>query len=120
MQDYHDLEIWHRAMAFAVEIYKLSTDLPDSERYNLSSQLRKAASSIPLNIAEGSGCSSKAEFARFLGYAYRSVKEVVTCLELCERLPLSISTDSSRSLRDEGDQLARMIYALIRRLGTVD
>jgi hypothetical protein len=55
MRDYHDLEIWRRAMAYAVEVYRLSAQLPDSERYNLTSQLRRAATSVPLNIAEGSG-----------------------------------------------------------------
>ena len=86
MQDHRQLDIWQRAMAYTERIYEFSANLPDDERYNLTAQLRKAATSVPLNIAEGAGCGSDTEFARFLGYAYRSLKEVVTCLELCQRL----------------------------------
>ncbi len=50
-------------MAYAVEIYRLSAQFPDTERYNLTVQLRKAATSVPLNIAEGSGCQANGEFA---------------------------------------------------------
>jgi four helix bundle protein len=64
MQDYHQLEIWQRAMAYAVELYQFCAQLPGDERYNLTVQLRKAATSVPLNIAEGSGCASNGEFAR--------------------------------------------------------
>lgn len=78
MHDYHQLDIWHRAMAYAVEMYRFSDRFPDNERSNLTGQLRKAAVSIPLNIAEGSGCSTNSDFGRFLGYAYRSLKETMT------------------------------------------
>jgi four helix bundle protein len=67
MQDCHQLDIWRRAMAYAVEIYRFSAQFPDTERYNLTAQLRKAATSVPLNIAEGSGCPTNSEFARFRG-----------------------------------------------------
>lgn len=82
MQDYHQIDIWQRAMTFAARIYEFSAQLPDTERYNLTAQVRRAATSVPLNIAEGSGSATNGDFARFLGYAYRSLKEVVTCLEL--------------------------------------
>lgn len=82
MQDYHQLDIWQRAMTFTARIYEFSAQLPDTERYNLTAQVRRAATSVPLNIAEGSGSATNGDFARFLGYAYRSLKEVVTCLEL--------------------------------------
>jgi four helix bundle protein len=104
-------------MAYAVEVYRLSAQLPDSERYNLTSQLRKAATSVPLNIAEGSGCGGDTEFARFLSYAYRSLKEVVTGLELCERLYPAQSPALVTNLIDEGNQIARMTHSLIQRLG---
>ena len=73
-------------MDYTVAIYRFTERLPADERFNLASQFRRAAVSVPLNIAEGAGCSTDTEFARFLGYAYRSLKEVVTCLELSERL----------------------------------
>lgn len=117
MRDYHQLDIWQRAMTYTVQIYEFTAQLPDAERYNLTAQLRRAATSVPLNIAEGSGCTSDAEFGRFVGYAYRSLKEVITGLELCQRiypaLPSSVTT-----LIDEGNQISRMAHGLIRRLGT--
>ena len=58
MQDYHQLEIWQRAMAYTTDLYRFSAQFPDGERYNLTSQLRKAATSVPLNIAEGAGCTT--------------------------------------------------------------
>jgi len=103
-------------MDYTVSIYRLSTHLPLDERFNLTSQLRRAATSVPLNIAEGAGCLTDADFARFLSYAYRSLKEVTTCLELCERLHEGTQA-STASLIDEGNQIARMTYTLMQRLG---
>jgi four helix bundle protein len=118
MQDYHQLEIWQRAMAYAVEIYKLTTQLPSEERYNLSVQLRKAVASVPLNIAEGSGCATGPDFVRFLGYAYRSLKEVVTGLELCQRLYPSLPSQPLTLLIDEGNQISRMVRSFMQRVNT--
>ena len=115
MQDYHQLEIWQRAMSFVVEVYRFVALLPDTERYNLASQLRKAVTSVPLNIAEGAGCAGPNEFAKFLGYAYRSTKEVMTALELCQRLYPDLSAQVP-GLIDEGDRIARMTHSLVGRL----
>lgn len=117
MQDYHQLEIWQRAMDYAVAIYRFAAQLPEAERYNLTSQLRKAATSVPLNIAEGAGCAGPVEFAKFLSYAYRSLKEIVTSLELCQRLYPGMSVEILANLVDEGNQIARMTHSLMNRLG---
>jgi four helix bundle protein len=117
MQDYHKLDIWERGMGYAVEIYRFAARLPAAERYNLASQITRAATSVPLNIAEGCGCSTKPEFARFLGIAYRSLKEIVTCLELTERLYPSLAGKEVTALIDEGNQISRMTRAFIQRLG---
>jgi four helix bundle protein len=117
MQDHKQLEVWQRSMDFAVLVYQFTGQLPSDERYNLASQLRRAATSVPLNIAEGCGCATNGEFARFLSYAYRSLKELATCLELCGRLHSSLSASTVSSLIDESNQLARMTHALIQRLG---
>jgi four helix bundle protein len=61
-------------MDYTAAIYEFSSHLPSDERFNLIAQIRKAAISVPLNIAEGSGCTTNPEFARFVGYAYRSLK----------------------------------------------
>jgi four helix bundle protein len=118
VRDYHQLEIWQRAMAYAVRIYEFASRLPEEERFNLIFQVRKAVTSVPLNIAEGSGCSTDREFARFLGYSYRSLKEVISCVELCERLFPSIPSSVTTSIVDEGNQLSRMTRALIERLAS--
>ena len=117
MQDYHQLDIWKRSMDYAVAIYGFVKELPESERYNLVSQLQRAVTSVPLNIAEGSGSSTSAEFARFLGYAYRSLKEVITCLELCQRIHATQpGVRQAPDLIEEGSQIARMTRSLIQRL----
>jgi four helix bundle protein len=116
MQDYHQLEIWQRGMSYVADLHRFSVRLPDIERYNLTAQFRKAAISVPLNIAEGSGCPTNGDFARFLSYAYRSLKEVVTCLELCERLYPALPVQPVATLIDEGNQISRMTDALIQRI----
>lgn len=67
--------------------------MPPEEKFGLISQIRRAAYSIPLNIAEGAGCESKKEFKLFLEYAHRSVYEVLTILELCTRLKICNRVD---------------------------
>jgi four helix bundle protein len=103
-------------MDYTVEVYRFTARLPADEKYNLTSQLRRSAASVPLNIAEGSAAATNVEFARFLGYGYRSLKETITALELCERLYPSVCRDSIASLIDEGNQISRMIYSLIQRV----
>lgn len=82
---FEDLVIWQRAMDFAEEIFNLMKKFPDEEKYNLSSQILRAADSIALNISEGSIVQSKPEFGKFLGYAIRSLAEVITCLHKAKR-----------------------------------
>jgi len=116
MQDYHQLDIWHRAMDYAVAVYEFVATLPEQEKYNLASQLRRAVTSAPLNIAEGCGAASSIEFGRFLGFAYRSLKEEVTALELCQRLYPSLPRDRIVFLIEEGNQISKMTYALMQRV----
>ena len=115
MQDYHQLDIWTRAMDYAVAIYQFASSLPEQEKYNLTSQLRRAVASAPLNIAEGCGTASNSEFGRFLSYAYRSLKEVVTALELCQRL-YPLLGEAPSPLIDEGNQISRMTYNLMQKV----
>jgi len=115
MQDYHQLDIWTRAMDYAVAIYQFASSLPEQEKYNLTSKLRRAVASAPLNIAEGCGTASNTEFGRFLSYAYRSLKEVVTALELCQRL-YPLLGEAPSPLIDEGNQISRMTYNLMQKV----
>jgi four helix bundle protein len=84
--NFRKLKVYQRAIEFAIEIYKLSKTFPREELYGLTSQIRRAATSISLKIAEGSGNNSEKEFRRFLEIALRSDYEVMTCLEIALRL----------------------------------
>jgi four helix bundle protein len=83
---FRDLIVWQEAMDLAIEIYQLVKLLPKEETYSLSDQMRRAAVSIPSNIAEGQGRITSKEFIRFLSMARGSLCELSTQLELCERL----------------------------------
>jgi four helix bundle protein len=75
---YQDLIVWQKAKALAVEVYRVTESLPRNEIYGLTSQLRRAAVSVPSNIAEGQGRLTKGEFAHFLGQARGSLFELET------------------------------------------
>lgn len=72
--------VWQRAMEYGEMLFTLSKKFPESEKFNLISQMNRAGDSVALDIAEGSILQSKPEFQRFLGYSIRSLAEVVTCL----------------------------------------
>jgi len=82
---FEDLLIWQKAMDLGDAMDKLTGLFPKKEIYNLSSQTRRASDSIALNISEGSILQSGPEYRRFLGYAIRSIAEVVTCLHKAKR-----------------------------------
>ena len=115
MHTFRKLKVWQRAMDFVVEIYEMSAGFPRAEQFGLTSQIRRAATSIPLNIAEGAGCGTNPEFQRFLGYALRSDYEVTTALEIAQRLSYGPS-DTTQALMSEADQIAAMIVGLSRSL----
>ena len=82
---FENLIIWQRGMAFGETITTMAHEFPKYELNNLSSQIRRAVDSIALNIAEGSICQSNLEYKKFIGYAIRSLAEVVTCLYKAKR-----------------------------------
>ncbi|MCE7057206.1 four helix bundle protein [Algoriphagus sp. AGSA1] len=82
---FEKLIIWQKAMDLAEEIHELSKNFPREEIYNLTSQIRRAADSIALNIAEGSIGQTNPEQGRFIGYSLRSLAELVTCLHKAKR-----------------------------------
>lgn len=82
---FEKLRIWHSAMDFGELIFEASGKFPIDEKYNLISQIRRAADSIALNIAEGSTGQTNKEFRKFIGYSLRSLAEVVTCLHKGKR-----------------------------------
>src|SRR3954471_20106540 len=86
MQGHRDLIAWQKAMELVVDIYVVTKGLPKEETYGLISQMRRAAVSIPSNLAEGHGRSSKREFHQFIGIARGSLLELETQVELSQRL----------------------------------
>ena len=107
---FEDLIIWQRAMDLGENIDKLADTFPKKEIYNLSSQIRRAADSIALNISEGSIGQSNPEFKKFMGYAIRSLAEVVTCLHKAKRRDY-ISEQEFNKYYDDSFNLMNMMIA---------
>jgi four helix bundle protein len=85
-RSFEDLQVWQKAHAFVLEVYRLTEAFPKAERFGLTAQLRRAAVSVPANIAEGFGKRSKADKARFLNTAQGSLEECRYYLVLCRDL----------------------------------
>lgn len=115
MHQFRKLTVWQQAMHFVTEIYRDITQFPHSEQFGLTSQIRRASISFPLNIAKGAGAGSNAEFQSFLNYALRSTYEVTSALEIARNLN-HCSVDNSDALLDEADEIAAMIVGLSRKL----
>ncbi len=108
---FEKLSVWQKAMDLGEEINLLSETFPKKEVYNLSSQILRAADSIALNISEGSIVQSNPEFNRFLGYAVRSIAEVVTCLYKAQKRNY-ISEEKFSELYQKSFELMNMTLAL--------
>jgi four helix bundle protein len=111
MQHFSELRVWQRAHALALSIYKLTAALPSEERFGLTSQTRRAATSIPTNIAEGSKRRTSADYARFLNLAEGSAAEVEYLLMLSRDIGY-VGADDVGPLLTEVSELSRMLYAL--------
>ena len=105
------LEIWQLAKDLAKAIYVLINQLPSEEQFNLSSQIRRAVTSISLNIAEGSTSQTDPEQLRFLSYAHRSLMEVVACLILINENKY-INQVTFNTLYSDSEKLSAKILAM--------
>ena len=110
MRDFKKLDIWQRSLDLSLEIYRQSSSFPDEERFGLISQIRRAATSIPINIAEGSGRRSKKDFAHFLQIAEGSANEVESELIVANRLGFLLNQDFT-ALVNEVNEIKKMIVA---------
>ena len=107
---FEKLIIWQKAMDYGEEIHQLASRFPKTELYNLTSQICRAVDSIALNISEGAIGQSNSEFRKFIGYAIRSLAEVVTCLHKAMKRNY-ISEDEFNKLYDFAHNLMNMIVA---------
>jgi len=110
---HHRLKVWQRAIDLVIEIYKLTERFPKEEVYGLMSQMRRAAVSIPSNIAEGAARGTQREFRKFLSIAQGSVAELETQLIIASRLGFCQGVDKFLS---ELDEISRMIVGLRKTL----
>ena len=117
VKSYKDLIVWQKAMDLVVEIYRLVESLPREEIYALSDQMRRAAVSVPSNIAEGQARNSSKEFAQFLSIAKGSVSELETQLSICTRLEYLTETQISKAVA-LSDEVGKMIRSIEQKLTT--
>ena len=117
MQDYRKLDVWQRAHQLVLAVYTASAAFPGREAYSLTDQTRRAATSLPANIAEGCGRETTAELRRFLFIAMGSASELDYHLLLAHDLNYLDATIYQR-LNDELNIIRRMLNALIQKLTT--
>ena len=109
MNNLKELKIWNKAIDLAVDVYKATSTFPTDERFGLISQSRRAAVSIPSNIAEGAGRNSIKEFNNFLGIANGSSYELQTQLVIAGKLAI-LESKILEPLLAQIDELQKMIY----------
>ncbi|MBC8124422.1 MAG: four helix bundle protein [Candidatus Kapabacteria bacterium] len=103
IRSYRDLDIWKRSVAKTVECYRITSDFPKTEQYGLAQQLRRVASSVPMNISEGYSRRSSKEYVRYLNIASGSIAEVE-------------SADTEALFLEECASIGKMIGALRRKI----
>jgi four helix bundle protein len=115
IENYKDLLVWQKAVLAAREAYRIGSALPETEKFGLASQLRRAAVSISINIAEGNQRTSRKEYARFIEIAIGSVNEVEAILTLIGEL-YSLNPANIKVLSDELITLRKMLFGLRNKL----
>jgi four helix bundle protein len=115
MQDFRQLKVWQKSHALVLRVYGATTTFPDSERFGLTSQMRRAAFSIPANIAEGCARSGKLELRQFLHISAGSVSELDYFLLLARDLRL-FTDKQYESIQPSLAEIRRMLTGLIQRV----
>jgi len=113
MQDYKRIKVWQAGYGLVLDVYRLTDLFPKSEIYSLTSQLRRAAVSIPSNIAEGTAKESDIDFARFLDIALGSTFEIECQLMIAQKLDY-MCIDIFDNLYSRVDEIKKMLSSLIR------
>jgi len=112
---YRDLMAWQKAIELVAEIYSCTRTFPREEQFGLTNQLRRAAVSIPSNIAEGKGRSTDKDFSLFLHHARGSLCEIETQLTIAERLGY-LPANTAGKLMEQASEVAKILNGLIRSL----
>jgi four helix bundle protein len=119
VKDFKDLRVWSKAHAMTIGIYKTTKDFPREELFGITSQMRRAASSIGANIAEGTGRRSDGELTRYLHIARGSAAELEYHLLLARDLDL-LSTGKFDLLNGQVDEVQRMLTSLIQQVQPIE
>lgn len=114
MHDFKKLEVWSKSMTLATQVYELTKNFPEEEKFGLISQMRRCSVSIPSNIAEGAGRKGDKEFANFISIALGSAFELETQLLLSERLKF-VEKHTIQNLLDEVESVCKMLHSLKKR-----
>ncbi|MGQ0761252.1 MAG: four helix bundle protein [Acidobacteriota bacterium] len=112
-KSYRDLEVWQKAMRLAKRIYQLTQKFPSEERFGLTNQLRRAAVSVPSNLAEGHARFGAGEFSRFLSITMGSVAELETHILLSNDLGY-VRADTANEILAELDAIGKMLRGLAK------
>ena len=115
IRSYRDLNVWKASMELVCDIYEVTRNFPDSERYGLTSQMRRSAVSVPSNIAEGWSRNSARSFISYLNIATGSMSELLTQLEIANRIHY-ISQEKMTACEVKGIQISKMLYMLIKKI----
>lgn len=115
VRSYRDLLAWQKSMALVVNLYRCTQAFPKTETYGITAQLRRAAVSVPSNIAEGQGRISTGEFRQFLGHARGSLLEVETQVSIAQELGF-LSQESSETLLRQCAEVGKILGGLIKSL----
>ena len=112
---FEKLEVWRKSLELSFNIHDLTRSFPKEELYILNSQIKRAADSVALNIAEGSTGQSNAEFKQFLGYTIRSAVEVVACLYIGRKRNM-VGEEDFQKLYSQTEEVVKMTQALRKSL----
>lgn len=115
MQDFHELKVWQKAHHLTLAVYQITAKFPREELFGLTSQIRRASSSVPANLAEGCGRNGNAEFARFCSIAMGSASELEYHLLLAKDLKL-VKLQDYEELKVRITEVKRMLGGFIRKL----
>jgi four helix bundle protein len=119
IRNFRDLEVWQKSLDLVINIYRQTGTFPREEQFGLTSQIRRAAVSIPANIAEGNGRIHRKEYRQFVSNAYGSLMELETHLIIAERLSY-LGVEASKILLAQTAEVGRMLNGLKKALSNSD